>query len=192
MEEKLKLAVIYGSSREMRFCDTVVKWVESVVADYGLFAVSSIDPLTATRDAARGGHESEAAFIQATLADADAIVIVTPEYNHSFPAPLKSIIDSAKSQWHVKPVAFVSYGGLSGGIRAVEQLRQVFVEMHSVCIRASLSLPNAWELFDEQGQIRDAGVRNSALLAMLKQLHWWATQLRYARLSATTQYSEVA
>ena len=57
---------------------------------------------------------------------ADAFVVVTPEYNHSYPASLKQAIDVLNAPWRRKPVAFVSYGGLSGGLRAVEHLRQVF------------------------------------------------------------------
>jgi NAD(P)H-dependent FMN reductase len=54
---------------------------------------------------------------------ADAFVVVTPEYNHSYPASLKHAIDMAYGEWNAKPVAFVSYGGISGGLRAVEALR---------------------------------------------------------------------
>jgi len=71
-----------------------------------------------------------------SLAETDwigrAFVVVTPEYNHGYPAPLKSLIDSVGREWQAKPVAFVSYGGVSGGLRAVEQLRQVFAKLHMV------------------------------------------------------------
>lgn len=77
----------------------------------------------------------------AELADrigaADAFVVVTPEYNHSYPGPLHAI-DSVGEQWRAKPVGFVSYGGVSGGLRAVEPLRVVFAELHAVTIRERL------------------------------------------------------
>ena len=79
--------------------------------------------------------------LQQRLGQADAFVIVTPEYNHGYPAPLKALIDSSGAEWHAKPVAFVSYGGVSGGLRAVEQLRLVFAELHAVTIRDSVSFP---------------------------------------------------
>ena len=69
---------------------------------------------------------------------------MTPEYNHSFPAALKNVIDWHGPQWHVKPVGFVSYGGISGGLRAVEQLRLVFAELHAVGIRDTVSFHSAW------------------------------------------------
>lgn len=61
--------------------------------------------------------------VTGSLDAADAFVVVTPEYNHSFPAPLKAMIDGHVVQWRAKPVAFVSYGGISGGLRAVEHTR---------------------------------------------------------------------
>ena len=73
------------------------------------------------------------------LAGADAFVIVTPEYNHSFPAVLKNAIDWYHGEWSRKPVAFVSYGGVSGGLRAVQQLRHVFIELSAVPIRDTIS-----------------------------------------------------
>jgi NAD(P)H-dependent FMN reductase len=78
---------------------------------------------------------------------ADAFVVVTPEYNHSFPASLKQAIDLVYAQWNAKPVAFVSYGGMAGGLRAVEQLRQIFAELHAVNVRNTVSFHMAWECF---------------------------------------------
>ena len=52
-----------------------------------------------------------------------------------------------------KPVAFVSYGGVSGGLRAVEQLRLVFAELHAVTMRDAVSFAGAWEQFDQSGKL---------------------------------------
>jgi NAD(P)H-dependent FMN reductase len=125
------------------------------------------------------------------LAQADAYIIIVPEYNHSFPAALKFIIDSFYSPWRVKPIAFVSYGGMSGGIRAVEQLRQVFAEMHAVCIRAGVILPNAWNLFGAKGELLQPDVVEKSMTTVLLQLEWWATALKNARENSTTNYLEV-
>lgn len=46
--------------------------------------------------------------------------MVTPEYNHSFPASIKSLIDWHFTEWRAKPIGFVSYGGVAGGLRAIE------------------------------------------------------------------------
>jgi NAD(P)H-dependent FMN reductase len=128
--------------------------------------------------------------LQQQLDTADAFVVVTPEYNHGYPAALKELIDSAGREWHAKPVAFVSYGGVSGGLRAVEQLRQVFAELHAVTIRDSVSFHNAWEQFKGEGVHASPERHANSLSRMLAQLHWWAVALRHAR--AAKPYGQAA
>ena len=107
--------------------------------------------------------------------------MVTPEYNHGYPAPLKELIDSVGAEWRGKPVAFVSYGGVSGGLRAVEQLRLVFAELHTVTMQHSVSFASAWEHFDGEGILREPERAQRSMATMLSQLHWWAVALRDAR-----------
>lgn len=118
---------------------------------------------------------------------ADAIVVVTPEYNHGYPAALKQAIDVLRGEWRQKPVGFVSYGGMSGGLRAVEQLRLVFAELHAATVRDTVSFHMAHGQFDEAGAPLDADVVNLAATTMLDQLWWWGTALRTARRQPTPQ-----
>jgi NAD(P)H-dependent FMN reductase len=108
-------------------------------------------------------------------------VVVTPEYNHSFPASLKNAIDWHFTQWQAKPVGFVSYGGVAGGLRAVEHLRLVFAELHAMTVRGTVSFHMAPERFDANGEPREPEGCNRAAKAMLDQLVWWARALRTAR-----------
>lgn len=55
---------------------------------------------------------------------ANAVVLVTPEYNHGYPAAPKNALDLVFTEWFYKPVGFASYGGVSGGLRAVQQLKR--------------------------------------------------------------------
>lgn len=112
---------------------------------------------------------------------AEAFVVVTPEYNHGYPAPLKQAIDLPMQQWRAKPVSFVSYGGISGGLRAVEQLRQVFAELHAVTIRDTVSFAMARGRFDDDGGLRDPEGAAAAVKVMLDELVWWGDALRDAR-----------
>jgi NAD(P)H-dependent FMN reductase len=116
---------------------------------------------------------------------ADGFVVVTPEYNHSYPASLKQGIDVLNTPWRRKPVAFVSYGGLSGGLRAVEHLRQVFAELHATTIRETVSLHRHPLLFDDAGWLIDPSGPAAAAKVMLDDLVWWASALRTARLAPT-------
>lgn len=181
MSQTIDIAVIYGSAREGRLCDTVAGWAIARIEQAGGFAVDVIDPVDAAVARGVDGKDQEArAALRERIGRADAFVIVTPEYNHSFPAPLKALIDSAKHEWEAKPVAFVSYGGASGGLRAVEHLRHVFAELHAVGTRDGVAFANAWGQFDA-GVLRNPEGAGKASALMLARLAWWARALRSAR-----------
>jgi NAD(P)H-dependent FMN reductase len=169
MEATLKVGLVYGSTRPGRFCDTIARWASARIAAHAGFAVEAIDPAQAD------------ATLSERIAACDAFIVVTPEYNHGYPAPLKALIDSYGEEWHAKPVAFVSYGGISGGLRAVEQLRLVFAELHAVTVRDSVSFAGAWEQFDANGALRNPERFERSMDAMLRRLHWWAVSLAHAR-----------
>ncbi len=186
MGQDIRVALIYGSTRIGRFCDTVARWAAAQVDASQLFVLDSIDPAQEagepTRDRANGLSLNE------RLHKADAFIVVTPEYNHGYPAPLKALIDSSGTAWQAKPVAFVSYGGVSGGLRAVEQLRLVFAELDAVAIRDSVSFASAWEQFDSTGVLLTAPERaNRSMRKLLERLRWWAVALQNARSSSPYQ-----
>jgi NAD(P)H-dependent FMN reductase len=180
-EEALKLAVIIGSTREGRFGPTVAKWFAAQAEQHEDMAVDLIDLADAGLPSELGRPSAEVSAVSDRLDAADGFVVVTPEYNHSYPASLKTLIDWHSSQWQAKPVGFVSYGGISGGLRAVEHLRQVFAELHAATMRDTVSFHGVWGQFDDQGAPIEPGGCNAAAKTMLDQLSWWAMALRDAR-----------
>ena len=74
---------------------------------------------------------------------ADAIILVTPEYNHSFSPALKNAVDFLHQEWWRKPVGFVSYGGVSGGTRGVVALEPVITGVGMVRTGAGVEIPFA-------------------------------------------------
>ena len=184
-ETRLRLAVIIGSVRTGRFGPTVAKWFVNEATQHDLFDIDVVD-LAEVKLPAEIGEPDAAGMaalgmITPVLEAADAFVIVTPEYNHSYPASVKNALDWHMSQFHAKPVAFVSYGGISGGLRAVEHLRNVVAELHAVAIRDSVSFIGAAYAFNEEGQPRDPKDCNAAAKVLMDQLAWWAVSLREAR-----------
>ncbi|QFZ21453.1 NADPH-dependent FMN reductase [Saccharothrix syringae] len=186
----LKLAVILGSVREGRRGPVVGRWFRQQAEQHGQFDVDYIDlaevPLPLALPAlpplmGEPERPEGLAAVTGKLAAADAFVIVTPEYNHSYPASIKTLVDWHFTQWRAKPVAFVSYGGIGAGLRSVEHLRAVFAELHAVTVRDSVCFPQYWELFDAEGQPRDAEGANGAAKVMLDQLAWWGSALHLAR-----------
>ncbi|MFE3459511.1 NADPH-dependent FMN reductase [Nocardiopsis aegyptia] len=107
------------------------------------------------------------------LAGADAFVVVTAEYHHGAPGPLKTAVDWFDAEWWAKPVGFCSYGGRAGGAHAAHQLREVFAAAHAVPVRDAVGLrsPDTALLAGAEG----------AADGMLRRLDWWARALRSAR-----------
>lgn len=175
-----QLAVIVASVRKDRVGPTVAHWFLDQVQANTDAAVDVIDLADLDLpDDLGGGGDTE--LFAKRIHCADAIVVVTPEYNRGYPGALKTAIDSAVAEWNAKPIGFVSYGGISGGLRAVEQLRLVFAELHMVTVQATVSLPHVWDQLDEHGNLREPERPASAAATLLRQLRWWAEALRQAK-----------
>lgn len=186
--DEIRIQIILGSTREGRFGDRVANWFYKLAAaredltaelldlrDWPLpFFNEAVSPIT-------GRVAPEAQGWAAKVAEGDGYVFVTPEYNFGYPAVLKNALDHIYHQWNNKPAAFVSYGGTAGGSRAVQQLRQVVVELQMAPIRAGVVIPFARRLFDESGEIKDDSY-NARADVLLDQLMWWARALKAARV----------
>ncbi|MEV4618538.1 NAD(P)H-dependent oxidoreductase [Asanoa sp. NPDC049573] len=180
-EAPLRLAVIIGSTREGRVGDRIARWfagqasgrtdLSVVLVDLAEFAFPPGYPARAT---------PQMSAFAAEVGRADAFAVVTPEYNHSFPASLKQAIDFAYDEWHAKPVGYVSYGCRSAGQHAVDQLRTVFTALHAVSVRDGVGV----DLLDGCADLdsRLAGdLPARAAQVLLDQLCWWGRALKAAR-----------
>jgi NAD(P)H-dependent FMN reductase len=175
MQDTFKVAVLIGSARQGRVADRVMKWLMPELRRYPDFVYHVLD--------ARDFEHADKAdpTYEIVIRNADAVIVVTPEYNHSFPAPLKEMIDALGEPWHRKPVAFVSYGGISGGLRAVEQLRLVFAELSMVTIRETVSISSPWSALSPEGVPTNPDYLAAALVRLMGSLLWWARALKAAR-----------
>ncbi|WP_018655954.1 NADPH-dependent FMN reductase [Actinomadura flavalba] len=182
----IRVAVIIASTRTGRFGPTVAEWFAGRARRRPGLTVDLIDLAAAALPATLPDEDTAAppqvAALAPRLAAADAFAIVTPEYNQSFPAPLKTAIDWFCAEWRAKPVAIIGYGRDSGGALAAAQLRQVFAELDAVTIRDGLLLPRYWELFAADGSWpRRSADCTMAVTTTLDRLTWWARALRDAR-----------
>lgn len=152
----MKIGIIIGSIRDGRSGAAVGAWVaenaaQRADAEFEVIDLKSFDvPLLTSATvpaAAKKQYESENVQRWSTAIDAcDGFVFVTPEYNHGVPGALKNAVDSLGSEWFGKTVGFVSYGA-DGGVRAVEQWRQIVANFQMLDVRAQVSL----SLFAEFG-----------------------------------------
>ncbi|WP_028479319.1 NADPH-dependent FMN reductase [Nocardia sp. CNY236] len=179
MDTPLRLEVIIASVRPERFAPVVGGWFLRTLRAHPEFDTGVVD-LAHTSLPVELTETEQVVSYRTRLRAADAFVVVTSEYNHGYPASLKTAFDTAKYEWRAKPIAFVSYGGLSGGLRAVEQLRQIVAEIHMVSVRETVSFHQAKKGFDEAGDPHDRAAVDAAD-RMLRQLAWWARTLRVAR-----------
>lgn len=177
MDALLRVAVIIGSTRDGRTGDSIGKWFVDLASRREDVELELVD--LARFDFPEHYPEGVTAAMQefSLLIDrADAFVVVTPEYNRSFPASLKQAIDFVYDEWHAKAVGFVSYGCRSRGHYAVEALRVVFTELHVMAVRDEVAI--------DLMSLRDGTPHDGADIAvttMMDQLAWWGFALRDAR-----------
>jgi len=180
--------VILGSTRQGRSGEKVARWFMAHAQARTDLDVELVDlrdwPLPffdQQRPPMMGGYSDPAQQRWAEqVARADGYVLVTPEYNHGYPAVLKNALDHLFAEWNGKPVAFVGYGGPGGGLRAVEQLRQVVVELGMVPMRQQVALADVYAAFDQDGSLASPEHLDRQAGAVLDELAGWA-----ARLAAT-------
>lgn len=189
----LKIKIILGSTRPNRFSDKPGRWVyeeakkkdsvEAELLDLRDYPLPFFDEPMSPSMIKDGAYSNEIARKWAAkIREADAFIIVTPEYNHSTSGVLKNAMDYIYAEWNNKPVGFVAYGGV-GGARAVEHLRGVAVELQMAPIRNTVHIPQHWNLLDENGELKAGalGPFQGSAAALLNQLLWWAEALKIAR-----------
>lgn len=191
----MRLQVIVGSTRPTRAADKVLPWVTSRAAVHEAFETEVLDlrdwalPMFGEHMGSIGDLRDPSYSDQLVrswnrkIAEADAYLIVTPEYNHSIPGELKNAIDSVfvSFAFRNKPMAMVGYsGGIGGGIRAIEHLNQVAVELEAAPLRSTVILPFVEQAFDANGRPADPATEIS-LQILLDDLAWWASALHTAR-----------
>ncbi len=174
------IAVIAASIRGERMGRVLADWAGSRVAAQ-LGPADLIDliecELPDDRHLQPGGGRPTG--ITERIERADGFVIVTPEYNHSYPAALKRAIDWHYREWMFKPATVLSYG-VQGGLLATEHLRGVFAELHVVVTRRAVGVSTPWYDLGTGGYQPPEGVTKAFDLA-LGELGWWAETLRTAR-----------
>lgn len=170
----MKIGIVAGTTRPGRQSVGVASWVaarmrdqqglEPQVVDLGELALPLFDEPEHPR-ARRYRHDHTKAW-SATVEEWKALVIVTPEYNHSYPGSLKNALDFLYQEWHGLPVGFVSYGGKSAGVRAVHHLQPVALELGMRLLHADVAIAFHRDHLDEDGAFH-ADERHEQELAIL-------------------------
>ena len=156
----VKIRIIVASTRPERKGPAVGSWIYEIAAKrYGTevkvidLAAIELPFLDEPKHPRLKDYSMEHTKKWSIMIDeADAFIIVTPEYNFGYPAPLKNALDFLYQEWNNKPVAFVSYGGIAGGTRAVQQLKQVVTAQKMFPVLEAVHIPFFTKYMDANGK----------------------------------------
>ncbi|HEX3775733.1 MAG TPA: NAD(P)H-dependent oxidoreductase [Polyangiaceae bacterium] len=183
-----KLSIIIGSTRPGRAGLPIGQWFFERAQQHGKFAVDLLDlkelelPLLDEPKHPRLAeyeHEHTKRW-SALIKASDAFVFVTPEYNFSAAPALLNAIDYLFHEWAYKPAGFVSYGGISGGMRSVQMLKQPLSVLKVVGIPESVTIPFFAQSMDS-GVFRGTDANEKAATVLLDELQRWSDALSVLR-----------
>jgi NAD(P)H-dependent FMN reductase len=190
-----RLKIIVGSIRPTRAADRVAPWVVERASGHGAFDAEVLDLRDWTLPLFQEHLGSIGDFSDPTYSDpivrewnrkmkeADAILVVTPEYLHSIPGLLKNALDNVFASFALrnKPMLSVGYRvGLAAGVRALEHLALIAIEAELVPLRSTVIIPKVDSAFDESGRPVDP-MTEVAMTVALDDLAWWTALLQRGR-----------
>lgn len=183
----IKVGIIIGSTRPGRNSEAVAKWVYEIamkrddaqfelidIADYKLPLLD--EPVPPAMNQYSKDHTKAWAE---KIGSMDAFIFVTPEYNHAPTGALKNAIDYIYAEWNNKAAGFVGFGS-AGGVRAVEQLRQIMAELQIADVRAQVSL-SLFTDFENFSVFKPAPHQADSVNAMVSQVVAWGSALKPLR-----------
>jgi NAD(P)H-dependent FMN reductase len=183
-----RLTIIIASLREGRGAEAIARWFIERAQQHGKFEVKVADlrelnlPLLNEPHHPRLKkyvHESTKQW-SAIVDASDAFVFVTPEYNYSTPPALVNALDTVYHEWTYKPVGFVTYGGISGGLRAMQMTRMMVTGFKMMPMVEAVNIP-FFTQFVQDGVFKANETHEKSVGPMLDELLRWAQALKTLR-----------
>lgn len=186
------LQIIVASTRPGRVGLPVAQWFQRFAEASDEFEVELVDladvalPLLdePNHPIARQYTQPRTIVWSETVDRGDAFVIVHPEYNHSFNAAIKNALDHLHGEWNYKPVGFVSYGGVSAGVRAMTALKPVVAALRMTPAVEAVNIPFVGQFIDDEGRFVPNEQSEMAAAGMLAELARLEAALRPLRATA--------
>lgn len=183
------LHTLICSTRPGRIGPGVAEWAHGIAKDHGGFEARLIDlasfglPMFDEPEHPRLGryvHDHTRAW-SASVREADAFLFVLPEYNFAPPGALINALNYLVREWHYKAVGFVSYGGMSGGTRAVQVTKSLLTTLKVVPMLEAVALPFVGQQLEGRGGLDTNPNNTQSATAMLEELLRWTTALQGLR-----------
>ena len=147
----VRILGIAGSLRKASFNRAALRAaLELVPADATLeaFELDGIPPFNQDEERSVPPRVAE---LKARIRAADAILIVTPEYNYGMPPALLNALNYLYVEWNYKAAGLVHYGGVSGGTRSAQVTKQSLCALKMVPLTESVTIPFVAQHIDEAG-----------------------------------------
>lgn len=185
----LKLHTIICSTRPGRIGPKIAGWFHGLAAEHGKFEAELVDladfDLPVFDEAKHPlmqqyQHEHTKKWA-GSVASADAFAFVTPEYDYFPPAALVNAVQFVAREWHYKPAAIVSYGGISGGLRAAQAEKLLFTGVKMMPIPEGVPIPMMTQYVGDDGVFRPTEVIAGGARLALDELYKWAAALKPIR-----------
>ena len=182
-DKSLFIPLILGTARQGRESEHAARFVFEQTKKRAGVETEFIDVRTLPMKLDDAGEQMKDPKFAATIERCDGLIIVTPEYNHSFPGLLKHALDMCLKEYIHKAVGICGVSaGLIGGARVIESLLPVMRELGLVTIFEDMNFGKIGSLFDEHGNLMDENfVRR--VDTFLNELIWMSRVLRYGRES---------
>lgn len=184
-----KLKIIIGSTRPSRKGPIVANWFSELAKQYSNFEVELLDlkeidlPLMdePNHPMMQKYTKEHTKKWSKTIDEADAFVFITPEYNYGRPATLKNAMDYLFNEWQEKPVGFVSYGGVSGGTRAVQELKSPTTTLGMMPLPQAVNIPFFAQFINENDVFEANEPLEKSANVMMNKLENWTKALKGMR-----------
>lgn len=188
---KPKILVITSTTRQARVGRQVAEWyikeakqanenMEFELLDIAELGLPILDEPIPPLYAQDGKYNDKQKELAERIDAADGFVIVTGEYNHGIPAPLKNMLDHiALSSWQRKAVAYVGYG-VRGANWSVSSLVPTMTYMYVMSMPYVVGINMIWDAFDDKGNIKTEH-KIGDVAKQLEDLEWWVVALKAAR-----------
>jgi NAD(P)H-dependent FMN reductase len=187
--DKPLIKVILGSTRPGRFGEQPARWIMDLAKEHSEARFELVDLqeinlpfLDEPKPAMYGEYTHEHTKRWSKIIDeADGFIFVTPEYNSGVPAPFKNAVDYLFAEWKHKPVAFISYGAVVGGVLSVNNWRSIFAYLDLIGLSDHLLFNEYWKQLDEEGKLAPTQEQVAKGHKLLTNISFWATKLEPIR-----------
>ena len=188
--DQLNIPLLLGTNRKERKSVFAAKWIVGEMEKRPEIQTRLFDVADFDLPQDDYGQEIKDQFPEwrDAIIKADALVIVTPEYNHGYPGSLKAVLDLLLREYVHKAVAFVGVSaGPWGGTRVIEAMVPMVRELGLAVSFTDLNFPSVQKVFDEQGKLLDNAFEKRAA-AFLDELVWMSRVLKWGRTNVPSKF----